>query len=260
VFEYPYKLDVAKLLGEGSKHKYVFLRDGENILRFLPPWSSDLVALHETWVHYVGREFFYCPRYVAKLPCPVCEYVESRGGRQAAVTDSQVRSLLVKQRYLANVVDLNRPESGVRILMYPRTVHLALLDLVRDDDDFGDFTDWQKGYPIKITRTQSGGARHMRQYAVYPMTSKRGPVEERYLKELYNLFEVTKVRPYSELKEILENFLLTSSEAPFLDDGGPAEKAVVDAVEARVRRPVADAGVRSSLDFDPVEVIEDFAQ
>jgi len=258
--EYPYKLDVAKLLGESSKYKYMFLRDGENIVRFLPPWSSDLVALLETWVHYVGREFFYCPRYVAKLPCPICEYVESRGGRQAAVTDSQVRSLLVKQRYLANVVDLNRPEMGVRILMYPRTVHLSLLDLVRDDVEFGDFTDWQKGYPIKITRTQSGGARHMRQYAVYPMTSKRGPVEERYLRELYNLFEVTKVKPYSELKEILENFLLSGSEASFLDDGGPAEKVGVEAVGAPVRRPVSGVGIRGGLDFDPVEVIEDFAQ
>jgi|YNPMSStandDraft_1061717.scaffolds.fasta_scaffold18775_2 hypothetical protein len=203
--EYPFALDVDKEIGSSGKYRFMFLRDGENLIRFLPPWSEDRIAFYRTWVHYgVGKSigFVFCPRYMAKLPCPICEYVDGMVSKGVSRESELVRDFIPKQRYLSNVLDLNHKDDGVKVLMYPRMVYDEFLPILRDTKNFGDFTHYKTGFPLRISRTQSGTARHMRRYSVLPIMN-RGPVEEQYLKQLYNLFQVAELLSYDELSRLL---------------------------------------------------------
>lgn len=203
--EIVYTLDLERELGGVTNRKFMYLKDGENIIRFLPPYDAERIAFLRTYVHYgIGTNpgFVFCPRYMAKLPCPICEHAEGLIGKGYDKSSDEVRRLLAKQRYLSNVVDLNFKEDGVKVLIYPRLVYDGLLNILRDTQNFGDFTHYKTGFPIKITRSRSGVAIHMRTYSVIPLP-QRGPVDPSWLKGMYNLKKVAELKPYEELRFLL---------------------------------------------------------
>lgn len=207
-----YTLDVERIIGaeeRSAQRVFTFLRDGTNEFRFLPPWSAERIAFLRVYTHsgFKNSGLIFCPRYMAKLPCPICEYADTLIAKGLSEEGEDVRRFKAKPRYIANVVDLHHPDDGVKVLVFPRMVYDDLLLLIKDVQNFGDFTHPEKGYPVQIVRTRHGNLSHMCRYSVRGITTKRGPVNPEWLKGLYDLKAIVVPKTYDELTKVLADMI-----------------------------------------------------
>lgn len=91
-----------------------------------------------------------------------------------------------------------------KFLLLTSGVYQEILGLYLDDDEWGDMTDPEEGYDIKITRTGSG--KTDTEYSVSPCKNTRAP---KGFHKTYNLDEeVKKVLPtYEKTQELLNQYL-----------------------------------------------------
>jgi hypothetical protein len=138
------------------------LKVGRNVLRFLPPklgMRSPYVKVHQHFIRLPGMEnpvTFNCPRMMAKSPCPACQKVDQLRSTGNPADYAAAGDLLPQFRVYANVIDKKAPEAGPQILAYGKKIHEALVQLRRDEDAGGDYTDPIEGFDIVITRTGTG--------------------------------------------------------------------------------------------------------
>ena len=150
-------------LKKNASPKDIFqFRDGDNILRVLPPTSKyftddiDFFA-YRMLVHYnlgpEGSPPVTCPRTADKTArCPICE--TSRRMRRNPATKDLAGELGARTRYIMNVVDMEHPERGVQVCEVGPSVHDPIFD-VAVDRDYGDVLDLKVGRNFKITLTPS---------------------------------------------------------------------------------------------------------
>ena len=98
-------------------------------------------------------------------------------------------------------VDPDRVDKAFQV---PRSVYNDIIDLYLDEDEWGDMTDDQEGYDIKIIR--SGSGKNDTNYSVMPCAKK--PLDKKYRGEV-DLEKIVRnqVKSYEELEEILEKWL-----------------------------------------------------
>lgn len=145
-------------------------------------------------------------------PCPFMEkYQELKNSDDP--DDQELASKLVPRRRYIIGGTVYKDEKGKEIdtdkickpIQIPRSVYQDIIDLYLDEDDWGDMTDAEDGYDIKITRTGSG-----KNDTTYSVTAcpKRGTINPKYIKEI-NLEEVVKsqMKSYDELEELLAKYL-----------------------------------------------------
>lgn len=114
------------------------------------------------------------------------------------------------------------PDRICKPILIPRQVYQGIIDLYLDEDDWGDMTDIEEGYDIKITRSGSGLMDTT--YTVNPCPGRK-PLDPKYRKEM-DLEEIIRgqMKSYDELEEALSEFL---GEAPSMgedDDEKPKVK------------------------------------
>lgn len=107
-------------------------------------------------------------------------------------------------------------ENSERLFQIAGGTYQDIIDLYLDDDEWGDMTDPEEGYDIKITR--SGKGKNDTKYTVSPC--KNTSVPKAYAKKVIDLEEMVraKVHTYEETVEKLNSFLGTPSESNDEDD------------------------------------------
>lgn len=142
------------------------LKEGKNVLRFLPPKSAkDKNPFFKTYIHYLrnpaqpersGRPVI-CPQKTTGKPCILCAKV-SQLRRTGNPTDKEIASdLSSSMRILANVVDLQDSQKGVQVYEFGQVIYKELLSYMRkpeeDPSAVGNFTHPETGYNVVIERT-----------------------------------------------------------------------------------------------------------
>lgn len=129
---------------------------GTSTIRILPAVGTMDYFFVEVGQHYLteGGKPFYCPNICSegKLPCPICEVNEElykAGEKEAAGRFRASRA------FFMNIIDRSNPGQGVLKFAPGTTIFQALASAI-GDPDYGDISDAQDGYDIKIERTGEG--------------------------------------------------------------------------------------------------------
>lgn len=145
-------------------------------------------------------------------PCPFMEKYQELKDSKDEVDQELAKSLAPRRRYIiggtcykdekGKEVD---PERVCKPILVPRSVYQDIIDLYLDEDDWGDMTDPDEGYDIKITR--SGQGKMDTTYSVTACPGKK-PLNSKYVKEM-DLEEIMRnqMKSYDELEEMLREFL-----------------------------------------------------
>ena len=150
-------------LKKNASPKDIFqFRDGDNILRVLPPSSKYFTEEIDHFdfkmlVHYnfgpEGSPPIVCPRTRDKTArCPICE--TARRLRRNPATKELAGEMGARTRYLMNIVDMEHPERGVQVCEVGPSVHDPIFE-VAVDRDYGDVLDLKVGRNFKVTLTPS---------------------------------------------------------------------------------------------------------
>ena len=145
-------------------------------------------------------------------PCPFMDkFQELR--KSSDEEDQELAKKLTPRRRFLVAGTLYKDEKGKEIdtenvgkpILIPRSVYQDIIDLYLDEDDWGDMTDPEEGYDIKITRTGKG--KTDTSYSVSPCPRGKNP-NSKYTKEV-DLEEIIKASlpSYDELEDKLNEFL-----------------------------------------------------
>lgn len=192
----------AKGQGFGPRALMWDVKDGDNKIRVMPPWTAEGPNARQCWrevyQHWVtnaegNRRPILCP---VKTPdakpgqsCPICQYAEELRSSGDDLDKERYGDLRAKQRFFSNIVDTLDPvytaedlkdwksneynkgkecpfevgETKVQLWSYGQTIFTQLLNLVSDPQ--ADILDFGEGYNIIVTK--SGKKLHT-EYKVRP--------------------------------------------------------------------------------------------
>ena len=156
-------------------------------------------------------------------PCPFMEkYRQLKDSKDE--DDNALAELLVPRRRYIVGGTCYKDEKGREIdpdrirkpILIPRSVYQGIIDLYLDEDDWGDMTDKEEGYDIKISRTGSGKMDTV--YSVNPCPGKK-PLNSKYVEDM-DLEEIIRkdLKSYEELEELLHEYLDNSSPVVNVED------------------------------------------
>ena len=180
-------------------------KEGENIIRILPPWSSDGIFAKEAGYHYgVSQDSTYaCPKVSKGQPCPICETVQDLFRSKRSEDMTLAKRIGVKTRFFYNILDRVAKDKVVYVFGSGSMVYEKLLGIFADKD-YGDITDVANGYDVKIIKTGEGLDTS---YEVRPVKNASSVMNwETKKKALVDLDAIveTDLLPYKKLKSILE--------------------------------------------------------
>lgn len=198
----------------------LFLKEGETKLRVLPPWSEEGVWYRKTHEHpaYVNGFFnpVACPKKMAESDCPFCDESDRLYKLGGEANVEAAKKFRWSTKFFMNVVVHDSPDKergnlnyGVQVLKVGKKILDQILNYDQDaSEGWGDITDLNKGYDLKITRR--GKDQYNTEYTV--MAAKNATdIEAELAKagiktiELVDLDNVVNVLPFGELKAIMLN-------------------------------------------------------
>lgn len=150
-------------------------------------------------------------------PCPFMEKFQELKGSSDPDDQELAKTLSPRRRYIvAGTVYKDEkgkevdPEKVGKLILIPSSVYQDIIDLFLDEDDWGDMTDPDDGYDIKITRTGKG--KMDTTYSVTACPKGKNP-DPKYTKPV-DIEEKLRAQmlSYDELEEKLSEFLYGSNE------------------------------------------------
>ena len=211
-------------LKDGGAGAFIFVKSNET-KRLRPlPVDEDKEFGQEVITMFLGdahKGTFISPKSLG-LPCALYEKYEELKESKDEDDEGLMEKLKPKSRFVVPAIlkkdKLGKEvdeQTGVRLALIVKAAYQQLIDLFLDEEQ-GDFTDPEKGYDIKLTRTGSGMTDT--EYGIIPC--KPSPLPKKYNK-IYNVEEMLqKVMPtYEETQKILNKLLGTDDE-----DGGKKKK------------------------------------
>lgn len=164
-------------------------------------------------------------------PCPFMEKYQELKGSDDEDDQELAKKLVPRRRYIVGGT-CYKDEKGKEIdtdrvckpILIPRSVYQGITDLYLDEDDWGDMTDPEEGYDIKITRAGEGLMDTT--YTVNPCPGRK-PLDPKYRKEM-NLEEIIRgqMKSYDELEEMLNEFMGSSFNDEDEEDEKPKKKTL----------------------------------
>jgi hypothetical protein len=153
--------DRAELDASGGSANFMSLKEGKNIVRFLPPLMGQTRPFKTVIQHYIKRAVgnqlvIVCPQQMAKQRCPVCEKIKILAGSRSRADQELAKTYSARRRIFANVIDRSDPEKGPQILGFGKMIQDDLVSIREDPNAGGDFCDPKVGFDIVIERTGSG--------------------------------------------------------------------------------------------------------
>lgn len=140
-----------------SQSKFVKLKQGKNVLRFLPRLKgqkSHVKIVHQHfWPTPDGKIRVACAKLMSKgkercLLCEEADHMEQHGNH---VDKQRAQKLRPEMKVYANVIDRAYPEQGPKILQVGKSIWKQLKSIFDDDGDYTDPT--ENGFDIIIRRT-----------------------------------------------------------------------------------------------------------
>jgi len=146
---------------ERNSNTFFQLKDGKNLVRVLPPPPGSEDVFYKTGTHWgVGpnKENFNCPCAADKnATCFLCKTAYKLGKSKSEDDQNLADRIRAKKSWLYNVVDLSDTDAGLQVMAVGITVHEKIRSYLEDEDgEYGDITDLEEGYDLKITREGTG--------------------------------------------------------------------------------------------------------
>lgn len=142
-----------------SESKFWKPEDGTYEVRVLPTKDND--PFKEFWFHYnVGKGTgILCPKRNFGDDCAICEFATKLFKEGQPDTVAMAKDLFVRQRFCSPILVRGAEKEGVKVWSYSKTVYEELLKTVLDPD-FGDITDLDAGFDMKVDKGKVNGARY----------------------------------------------------------------------------------------------------
>ncbi len=205
------KKEQLKKSGGGSN--IIFLKEGTLRVRVLPTGDEeDFVG--EVTQFYLGSDIkgVYSPATFGK-PCAIMEAYEELKKSDDADDKELAKKFVPKTKYLMPVIvykdgkgkEIDEEQSG-KLVQLTKGLYEEIIDLYLDEDEWGDMTDKEDGYDIKLTR--EGSTMTDTEYSVKPC--KNTPIHKKYKKaddiDLPGMIESI-IPTYEETQSNINQFL-----------------------------------------------------
>ena len=152
-----------ELKARGSKGDVIFLKEGTIRVRPLPTGEdNDFVV--EVTQFYLGSEIkgVYSASTIGQ-PCAIMDKYEELKASKDPDDKELAKKFVPKKKYLMPVVvfsdekgkKVDKDKSG-RMVQLTNGLYQEIIDLYLDEDEWGDMTDVEDGYDLKLTRSGSG--------------------------------------------------------------------------------------------------------
>ena len=196
---------------KGSGNGLLFPKEGTLRMRIKSPGDDQELGMEVVQFYIPGVGGVISPATFDE-PCPFMEKYEELKQSKDEDDKELAKRLIPRRRYViggiiykddkGNGVDYDGQNRGVLIA---GAVYQDIIDLYLDEDDWGDMTDPDDGYDIKITRTGKG--KMDTNYSVTACPKGKNP-NPKYIKEV-DLEELIKAQmpSYDELEDKLNEFL-----------------------------------------------------
>lgn len=200
------------LENRGKSGGILFIKEGTTRVRLVSQGPDKEIGM-EVIQFYLGQNLgsITSPATFDE-PCPFMDKYQELKNSDNPDDQELAGRLVPKRRYIVGGT-VYKDEKGKEVdpdkickpIQIPRSVYQDIIDLYLDEDDWGDMTDQEDGYDIKITR--SGSGKNDTSYSV-TACPKRGEINPKYIKPI-NLEEVIRnqMKSYDELEEVLAKFL-----------------------------------------------------
>lgn len=199
--------------GNGS---IFFLKEGTTRLRLMNQGPDKEIGLEVIQFYLPGKGGFISPATFNE-PCPLMEKYQELKNSKDDDDAELAKTLSPRRRYIVGGT-IYKDQKGKEVdkenickpILISRSVYQDIVDLFLDEDDWGDPTDPNEGYDIKITRMGKG--KMDTNYTVTACPGK-GPIDPKYSKEM-DLEEIIRnsCSTYEELEKILHEWLNGSHE------------------------------------------------
>ena len=231
-----------KLTEKTSKGSLIFPKEGTMRVRLLSQGPDKELGVEVIQFYSQKTGGIISPASFGD-PCPFMEkFKELKNSSNE--DDQELAKLLTPRRRYVIGGTIYKDEKGKEIdedrigkpILIPSSVYQDIIDLYLDEDDWGDMTDPESGYDIKITR--SGKGKMDTTYSVTACPKGKNP-KSKFLPTL-DLEEILKneIPSYDELEEKLSDFLNGSDEEPEDDDAEerPKKKKVKDPDKKKLKK------------------------
>lgn len=203
-----------ELKEKASGSGLVYPKEGVTRIRIKSPGSDEELGIEVTQF-YLGSQLggIISPATFDE-PCPFLEkYKELKSSSDE--DDTELAKRLVPKKKFVIGGDVYGDEKGKVVdksnvgIQIPNSVYQDVIDLWLDNDEWGDMTDPQEGYDIKITR--SGKGKNDTSYTTMACQKKLLPKERRGNIDLESIVR-SQIKSYEELEELLKQFLRESDD------------------------------------------------
>lgn len=220
-----------KMAEKNSSGSLIFPKEGTMRVRLLSQGDDKELGLEIVQFFHPDLGGIISPATFDE-PCPFMEKFKELKGSSDEDDQALAKALTPRRRFLIGGT-LYKDEKGKEVdtdnvgkpILIPRSVYQDIIDLYLDEDDWGDMTDPESGYDIKITR--SGKGKTDTNYTVSPCPKGKNP-KSSFIPEV-DLEEIVRSQmlSYEELEEKLSEFLngANTSEDEDEDDIAPKKKS-----------------------------------
>jgi hypothetical protein len=206
---------LAKLSGKGND-AMVKLEEGENTLRIIPLVESPDNPFLELFFHYgLGGKNWLSPQSYGERD-PIAEFADAlmSGQRLTKEEFKEAVKFRPQARTYALVINRAKENEGPKFWSFGQTIYKKLLEIMADED-YGDITDIQNGFDLKVTYTPK--EKSDTNYAKTDVMPRRTPsplskdaeLVKKWTTNQAKLLDVVgfEKKSYDELKAVLERVL-----------------------------------------------------
>lgn len=183
---------------ERPKAKFWNPKNGTNIIRILPGKTRGNDFYVETLVHWVENTPVNCRRMEGHDDCPICKQVKAL---YEAGETSKASKLRASKRYYFNVIDRENEAEGPMVYGCGVKVFNQVLSIMIDPD-YGDITDPDNGFDLKLIRTPKGGSNV--DYNVTPRRNESPLNIDGWEEKMYDLSLLAEVKSPEEIEKIIQ--------------------------------------------------------
>lgn len=201
-----------KLSEKGNGGGIIFPKEGTVRVRVMSQGPDKEIGLEMIQFYHPKKGGVISPATFGEL-CPFMDKYQELKASKDEDDQKLAKELSPRRRYIIGVT-CYQDEKGKEVdtdrvckpMLIPSSVYQDIIDLYLDEDDWGDMTDPDDGYDIKITR--SGKGKNDTTYSVTACPRGKSNLDSKYIKEM-DLEEVirSQVKSYEELEDLLDEFL-----------------------------------------------------
>lgn len=219
-----------ELASRGSKGELQFIKEGTTRLRLKSQGDDRELGLEIVQFYLGGDIGGVISPATFDEPCPLMEkYISLKDSRKES--DKNLAAKLVpKRRFIIGGCGYKDekgkeadPDKIDKAWLVTRSIYQDITDLYLDEDEWGDMTDAEEGYDLKITR--SGKGMTDTSYSVTPCSKK--PLLKAFSKNPYIDLEAIvrgQIKSYEDIEEILDTFLSSGGGLDEDDDDDTPKK------------------------------------